>query len=143
MTGTCTRLYALRMHSVMQCGICICEVCDCLSARCVTVFARLAWFWAQTPSITSSLALQDSAECFSVEPAQLTVSADSVAALECAFAPLRAGAAACTLLLRCDSGQVLSHKLTGTGAPACMSEPLALCSITLTPNSLAQPVITM
>lgn len=68
-------------------------------------------------------ALQGSVDFFTVTPAQLAVDADGVAALEVAFAPLRAGAAACTLMLRCDSGQVLSHKLSGTGVPACTSEP--------------------
>ena len=74
------------------------------------------------PAHLLNAALQGSEECFSVRTAQLTVSADSVAALECAFTPLRAGAAACTLMLRCDSGQMLSHKVSGTGEPACMTE---------------------
>ena len=141
MTMRSCAVHAMRMHGFIQCGLVRTQWQNCLSAQCAFVLACLAWFPSAKPLALSAhilnAALQGSAECFSVDPAQLTVGADSVGALECAFAPLKAGAAACTLMLRCDSGLVLSHKLSGTGAPACMTGRLALCSIIFESKSLA------
>ena len=79
--------------------------------------------------------MQGTLGSFSVTPAQLAVGADGVAALEFAFAPLKAGAAACSVVLRCDDGQLLSYKLAGTGAPACIA-CADLCLVTSERRSL-------